>query len=193
MFDKDSMKNKTMLLIIIIASMAMMSPIGAHDAADAHHSISPTSNLILSFETPERYTDLRAAGESQVRFQTRTLEGFQRIFVELAAELPVGYSWHVTVTDIDLAGEVNAIGGSEAIRMVHPSYPPRIEFNHQLLDEQSQIILGGDETLQDLSFMQRPPRPAQRHHGLQHEYTLLKRWFERQVMPQIESSVGDQP
>jgi hypothetical protein len=162
-------------------------------AALAEISDNVDSALTLHFEQPERFTDLRAAGESQVRFQSRTLAGFQRILVELAAELPVGYSWQVTVTDIDLAGEVNAIGGSEAIRMVHPSYPPRISFNHQLLDEQGQTILSGGETLQDLSFMQRPPRPAQRHHGLQHEYTLLKRWFERQVMPQIESSVGGQP
>ena len=141
--------------------------------------------LTLHFEQPERFTDLRAASESQLRFQARTLAGFERIFAELADELPDGWTWQVTITDIDLAGDVRHDVGEERFRTVTASHPPRIHLKHRLLDDQGEVIVEAEERLIDLSFMHRLPSATLRHQTLHYEHQMLKRWFEQSIRPEF--------
>lgn len=143
--------------------------------------------LTLHFDNPERFTDLRPANESRARFEGRMLEGFERIFSELADELPEGWMWQVTITDIDLAGDIRHDARVERFRTVTPSHPPRINLTHRLLDDQGEIIIDAEERLLDLSFMDRLPRATlRRRQALYYEYTMLTRWFEQTIRPHFE-------
>jgi hypothetical protein len=175
---------KSALNAVLTISFAAMlcSSVLANDTDTAE------SNLSLSFQEPEKFTDIRPVRESRERFQERTLAGFQRIFAELASELPIGFHWQVMVVDIDLAGDVVPLfqPGMQEIRQVRDIYPPRIEFTHTLRDGNGQIVLEADVNITDLGFLQRPPRAAFRHRDLRYEYNLIKRWFEREVMREID-------
>ena len=158
--------------------------LAAGAAAEPEQTSHPA--LTLRFEQPERFTDLRAASESQLQFQARTLAGFERIFAELADELPDGWTWQVTITDIDLAGDVRHDVGAERFRTVTASYPPRVNLNHRLLDDQGEVVMDAEERLLDLSFMHRLPGSTLRHQTLHYEHQMLKRWFEQSIRPKFE-------
>lgn len=158
-------------------------------SASFHGQAEDASNLTLNFHEPEKFTDIRPANESRARFRERTLAGFERIFEEFAAELPEGYQWHVTVTDIDLAGDVNPMyrRNGQEIRVVKELYSPRVEFNYELRDAYNELVASGEENLRDMGFMQSPRMAGPRHQELRYEYTMLKRWFDRNLMPEVEA------
>ncbi|MEE2001900.1 DUF3016 domain-containing protein [Alkalimonas sp. MEB108] len=164
-------------------------------SASFHGLAEDASNLTLTFQEPEKFTDIRPANESRARFRERTLASFERIFQEFAAELPEGYQWQVTVTDIDLAGDVNPMytRSGQDIRMVKDIYSPRVAFTHELRDGYGARVAGGDENIRDMGFLQSPRMVGPRHQELRYEYTMLKRWFERNLMPQIEEHQAKLP
>ncbi|MDP4527551.1 DUF3016 domain-containing protein [Alkalimonas delamerensis] len=160
-----------------------------------HALADESSNLSLSFQEPEKFTDIRPANESRARFRERTLAGFERIFQEFAAELPEGYRWQVTVTDIDLAGDVNPMysRAGQDIRVVKDIYSPRVAFSHELRDAYGAQVAAGDVNLRDMGFMQSPRMVGPRHQELRYEYTMLKRWFERDLLAEVEAHQAKLP
>lgn len=175
--------------LFIAAAMAGLMGIGFASMA------SEPAELDLSFNEPEKFTDIRPANEHRARFRERTLAGFERIFEEFAAELPAGYQWKVTVTDIDLAGDVNPMytRSGQDIRVVKDLYSPRVAFSHELRDAYGAQVAVGDENIRDMGFLQSPRMVGPRHQELRYEYTMLKRWFERDLMPQIEAHQAKLP
>lgn len=156
-------------------------------SASFHGQADDASNLTLNFHEPEKFTDIRPANESRARFRERTLAGFERMFAEFAAELPEGYKWQVTITDIDLAGDVNPMysRNGQDIRVVKDLYSPRVQFNYELRDVYGERVASGEENIRDMGFLQSPRMAGPRHQELRYEYTMLKRWFERELMPHV--------
>ncbi len=61
----------------------------------------------VEYKDYKKFTDMKPANEPGVAFEKRTMASFDKIFADLAKQLPEGFSWNVVVTDIDLAGDVN--------------------------------------------------------------------------------------
>lgn len=164
-------------------------------SASFHGQAEDASNLTLNFHEPEKFTDIRPANENRTRFRERTLAGFEKIFEEFAAELPEGYKWQVTITDIDLAGDVNPMytRNGQDIRVVKDLYSPRVELNYELRDAYNELVASGEENLRDMGFLQSPRMAGPHHQELRYEYAMLKRWFERDLMQKVETFQQKQP
>ena len=135
----------------------------------------------------EKFSDIRPANESRKMYRERVLKKFDEFFHELAAKLPEGYSWELTVTDIDLAGEVDYfIGGAgNALRVVKDIYSPAIKFNHVLRDKYGEEIVSAEESLRDMGFLQ-SLRSVTANDELHYEQQMLQDWFEKELQPIVE-------
>ncbi|RTE85684.1 MULTISPECIES: DUF3016 domain-containing protein [Gammaproteobacteria] len=137
----------------------------------------------VTWENPDSYRDIRAAEELQSRFEERVFAEFERHFAELAGKLPDGQKLHITVTNLDLAGEVlpNQFGGSmNMVRVVRNSDFPSMEFNYRLESASGETLASGQERLrgrdmpgQGSSYIQ----GRSQHEMLDYERAMLDRWF----------------
>lgn len=144
------------------------------------------AELELNWQEPEKFTDIRAANDSRSRFQERVQRNFEKFFQEMASELPDGYSWQVTITDIDLAGEVDyfVTNTGQAIRVIKEINSPAIRFNHLLRDQYGEEVTGGEERFRDMSFMSRMS-PRGNTPEFEFERVMLQDWFKKELQPKI--------
>ncbi len=63
----------------------------------------------ITFEKVDDYNDIRTANGSRSKFKEKVLKEMEEHFTELASELPDDQKLSVTVTNIDLAGQLQLI------------------------------------------------------------------------------------
>ncbi len=165
---------KKLVLAGVIA--AMTSPVIANETNETEHLVD------ITWENPKDFTDLKPANGVRKKFRDNTLAKLQTYMDKLATSLPEGQQLKMTVTDVDLAGQVwpgHFVGfnaGSD-VRIVKRVYIPRIEFSYQLVDDQGNVIKSGEEHLKDMSFLDRSTAGLRRHDTLRYEKRMLKDWF----------------
>jgi len=93
--------------------------------------------------------------------------------------LAQGQVLKITVTDVDLAGEVEPWhGAANDVRVVRDIYPPRMTLAFRLTDAAGEIVAQGDRNLRDDQFMLRlsitmdDPR--------RHEKALIDDWLRKE-------------
>ena len=133
----------------------------------------------VSWQEPDNYTDIREGNELRDSFRQGLFRDFEMLFTDLARKLPDGYVFDVTVTDVDLAGEVNGMhwGLWPDIRVIKALYWPRMSFDYKLTDSTGQMLASGHEDIKDMAFFER---------GVQYRLTrfsfeerMLRDWFIR--------------
>ena len=141
----------------------------------------------VDWQQPEKFTDIRPANDSRKVYRERVLQKFDGFFQQLATSLPEGYQWQVTVTDIDLAGEVDyfAGGAGNALRVVKDLYSPAIKFNYVLRDKHGEEVASGEEKLRDMGFMQ-SLRSNHSNEEFHYEKQMLDSWFNKALLPKVE-------
>lgn len=141
----------------------------------------------VEWQEPEKFTDIRPANDNRKVYRERVIKKFDGFFSEMAAELPEGYKWQVTVTDIDLAGDVDyfAGGAGNALRIVKDLYSPAIRFNHVLRDKHGEEVISGEEKLRDMGFMQQL-RSVNSNEEFRYEKQMLQDWFTKELQPKVE-------
>lgn len=150
--------------------------------------------LELKWQDLEKFTDIRPANDNRKAFRERVLKKFEGFFTEMASQLPEGYKWDVTVTDIDLAGDVDyfAAGAGNAIRVVKDIYSPAIQFTHVLRDNHGETVVSGEERLRDMAFMH-SVRSANDNEEFRHEKHMLNNWFSKELQPKVEQYASALP
>lgn len=150
--------------------------------------------VTVTFEEPEKFTDIRPTNESRSRYQEKVTQTFERFFNSYAAKMPEGYTWQVTVTDIDLAGDVDYFAGptGQALRIVKDIYSPAVRFTHILRDSYGEEVLSGEERLRDMGFMQRLSTTSNRAE-FEFEQRMLNDWFNKTVQPAITQHAAVAP
>lgn len=149
-----------------------------------------TTQVEVQWQNPEKYRDVRPASESRKRFRESTFKKLDAYLQELSSKLPDGSKLLMTVTDLDLAGQVwpasfTVLGhGSSDIRVIKEVDIPRMSFNYQLMSSSGEILQGADVDLKDMSFMNRASRRF-RSDTLGYEKSMLKRWFDKEFSEQI--------
>jgi hypothetical protein len=136
----------------------------------------------VSWQELEKFTDIRAANESQQGFQARIIKEFDLIFVDLAKSLPDGYLLEVNVTDLDLAGEVNI--ANRDLRVVKSVSLPRMRFTYTLKNDGNEVLASGKESLKDMGFMSGSRTPSSMS-SFPYEEKMLHDWFVRQQRTKI--------
>ncbi len=141
----------------------------------------------VKWEDPDSYTDVKPANESRGGFQKRTFNALEEYFAELAESLPDGQTWSVTVTNLDLAGQVwpsSFVGfGSSAgtdIRLIKEIDIPRIAFSYTLTDASGATIKSADVKLKDMGFMDGLARKRHRD-NLAYEKEMIREWFNEEM------------
>lgn len=141
----------------------------------------------VQWQEPEKFTDIRPGNDSRKVYRERVMKKFDSFFAELAAKLPEGYSWHITVTDIDLAGDVDHfIGGAgNPLRVVKDIYSPAIKFSYVVRDQHGEEVVSADEKLRDMGFMQ-SLNSVNDSDEFRYEKQMLQDWFKKELQPKIE-------
>lgn len=141
----------------------------------------------VDWQEPEKFTDIRPSNDSRKAYRERVIKKFDGFFADVAADLPEGYNWHVTVTDVDLAGEVDyfAGGAGNALRIVKDVYSPAIKFSYVLRDKHGAEVASGEEKLRDMGFMQQL-RSANDNDEFRYEKQMLQDWFKKELQPKVE-------
>ena len=143
----------------------------------------------VEYKDYKKFTDMKPASEARGSFEKRTMAGFDKIFADLAKQLPEGYSWNVVVTDIDLAGDVNHMftQTGQQIRVIKDVFIPRVNFSYTLLDQNKGVVVEEkDLKLKDMGFMSRISN-TRVNESYGHERVMLERWFKDTIKPAVVS------
>ncbi|MBU2977601.1 DUF3016 domain-containing protein [Alteromonas sp. C1M14] len=136
----------------------------------------------VTWQAPDDYTDVRAANENRARFKERTFKTLDEYFAKLAEKLPEEQTLVITVTDLDLAGQVwpssfvfgNGMGSD--VRIIKRVDIPRIVFSYTLKDGAGNEIKSANVNLKDMGFLENSRLVAQSD-NLAYEKAMIKDWF----------------
>lgn len=169
---------KKFMLTLIASSMSIVSVQGFCQA-----------DVDIVWEKPETFRDVKPTSQSRKSFREQTFNSLQEYMQKLAERLPDGQTLTMTVTNLDLAGQVwpasfvgLGMSGSD-VRVVKSIDIPRMTFSYQLKDKQGVEIQQADVDLKDMAFMDRANRMFSSE-NLRYEKNMLKNWFEDEF-PQL--------
>ncbi len=141
--------------------------------------VQATAAVEVEFVAPEKFVDIgnRWSGVHDVD------DGIQNLRAALVqrgeAVLRPGQDMKISVTDVDLAGDVHPVGRSmEMIRVVKPLYRPSMEFSY-VVTEAGKTVREGKANIADSNFMDRFNRYF-RSDPLYYEKPMLDDWFAKE-------------
>jgi len=145
-------------------------------------TVANAGEVTVTWQEPGKYTDIRAGEQNKEQFEAALFKNFDGIFAELAKKLPDGVHWQVTVTDLDLAGDVMPIGTSgREMRIVKQNDRPAISFTSKLLDADNKVINEAQVELKDPNFFSRSAAIIGKDRKTYpYEEFMINQWFERQ-------------
>lgn len=135
----------------------------------------------LQWQDIDDFRDVRSVNGGQDKFERRTLQSLEEMFRSEAEALPANHTLHLTVKDLNLAGE---------IEYFHPGYPfglrvirnldfPTMDLAWELRDEHDTVIRSGDETIRDMGFRTSSFTRYDRFRSpLDYEEDLISDWFQ---------------
>ncbi len=142
----------------------------------------------ITWQNPDKYSDIKSGNQGQKSMLRSIDKSFGKEFTELAAKLPAGYQLLVTVTDLDLAGEVDPIPSRmmDQIRVLKDIYFPKITFDYQVLSAGGVAVLEGKAvTLKDMQYLS-GTRSAKSSDSYYYERKMLREWFTKDVLPNVK-------
>ena len=133
----------------------------------------------VTWQEPNNYTDIREGHDLRDSFRQGLFSDFELLFADLARRLPDGCVLDVTVTDVDLAGEVNGMhfGLWRDIRVIKALYWPRMSLDYKLTDATGQLLGSGHEDIKDMAFFDRGV--WLRLTRFSFEERMLRDWFKK--------------
>ncbi|MBY5923087.1 DUF3016 domain-containing protein [Ferrimonas balearica] len=160
---------------------------GSAMAEDAPKWPTQDGDVTVIWQEPDNYRDVKAGSGVQSRYQNHVFatlgKHLQKSIEPLLAE---GETITITVTDLDLAGDVRPSFGATPndIRIVKSVYPPRIEFSYEVKAADGSVKVVGEEKIADLGFDTRSTT-RYRNDTLRYEMRMLDDWVDRTLKPQL--------
>ncbi|MGF1689116.1 DUF3016 domain-containing protein [Photobacterium japonica] len=146
--------------------------------AQSNNSASPTIDIPpvhVTWENPQDYRDVRAATGSQSRFEATTFKHLTESFSHnMKPYLTDGQTLWVTVTDLDLAGDVRE---PRDVRVLNDNTPPRMTFSYSV-KEGDTVIAQGDANISSLGYQGKVIGLA-RDRPYAYENQLIKDWVKK--------------
>jgi len=151
-------------------------------AATLLSSAAYAGQVSVTWQAPEKYTDIKAAVGTDSVFQDVVTGELGTVFADLAKKLPDDVRWNVTVTNVDLAGEVHHAKGvtGKDVRVIKDIYLPRMSLSYSMVDDKGVKIAEGSDEIKDLTFLMKGPHIASGHTVLKYEEKMLQDWFRNQ-------------
>ena len=160
----------------VMVSALMLSPIAIAGEA------------VVEWKSPEKYTDIRSGDQSAKSMHNSVAKSLGGEFSGLAAQLPAGYRLSVTVTDLDLAGEVDPIPMRQMneVRVLKDIYFPRMIFDYQLKDARGAVLQGQtDVELKDMQYLS-SMRTTRSSESFYAERKMIRDWFSKQITASLK-------
>jgi len=150
-------------LLVCGISLAFLSPIAQSATVDIH------------WNDISKFTDVRVTNETAVEGRARVIKEFENIIKHAADKLGENYHFDITITDVDLAGVVRPVFGSNVneIRVIKGTDWPRINFDYVLKDGEKEVA-SGKISLRDMGFQYRSNFG---NSEFKYEEQLWKDWF----------------
>src|SRR5688500_5314047 len=142
-------------------------------------AFSSAATLEFSWDDPTKFRDMKQTDGNTAKFRTRVMNELEEQFRDEAEKLPADQTLHVTVHDVNLAGDVEYF---------HPGYPfglrvirsidfPTIDLSYELMDANKAVIQSGTEQIKDLGFRNAMMNTLQ-HDPFKYENQLIEDWYE---------------
>lgn len=158
-------------LLLALSVMAVFS--GVAQAGEAK----------LNWGKFDDFADVVTGHMSKEMFHEQIQKDFALVFNHLAKKLPDGYELEVTVTELDLAGDIRPgmwVGSMHDIRVMREIYWPRMNFSFELRNEKKEVIATGKEELRDMDYLRRARIPSG-NTSFEFEEKMLQDWFKKQI------------
>jgi hypothetical protein len=142
----------------------------------------------IKWQEPQSDVDVKGANESDKRFQKRVFRRLEQHLNQLAEDLPQGITLELLVSNVNLAGDVRYnFAMNQEIRLVEHIYWPMMAFQYKVKSGDS-VVLEDEVKIKDMAFMDRIMLGSRRDF-LSYEKRMLKDWFERKLLPQVEQAI----
>ncbi|TVL50602.1 hypothetical protein AYI98_08055 [Shewanella algae] len=169
--------------LLLAAALTSGSALAA-DKVD-EKPVTESGKVKIEWQSPKDFRDIKSASELQSRYEKRLFETLTKALdKDVSSSLKDNQKLELTVTDVDLAGDVRPTFGATAndIRVVKNVYPPKISFSYRLL-EGDQVVVAGDEKLTDMQFLDHVDRINS--DSFRYEERMLKDWFQKTLKPKL--------
>lgn len=132
----------------------------------------------IRFTDPTKFTDLRYT-TSDTEHDTMDLADEFRRYIErrTPAYLPADKRLEVTITDVDMAGELRPSGASLYMlrRQIRGIYPPRVDLEFRVVNADGTVERQGRRELRNNAYLY--GKYAKQRVPLVHEKALIERWM----------------
>lgn len=142
----------------------------------------------VEWKHPEKYTDIRSGNQTNKSRMRSIDNALGAEFTDMAAMLPPGYRLDVTVTDLDLAGEIDPVPTRtmSQTRVLKDIYFPRMTFDYRLLDAQGAVQLEEkDMKLKDMQYMSES-MSVKTNQSYYSERKMIRDWFNKRILPNVK-------
>lgn len=135
-------------------------------------------NARVSFTDPTKFTDLRYT-TSDTEHDTADLADEFRRYIErrTPSYLPADKRLEVTITNVDMAGELRPTGSSLYMlrREIRGIYPPRVDLEFRVVNADGTVERSGRRELRNNAYLY--GKYAKQRTKLVHEKALIERWM----------------
>jgi hypothetical protein len=167
--------------IVLFATLAVwlgsIAPLAAAAATPAESSVTVT------YVNPEQFTENRLYGRQDRFNRVDYLAQLKAYLIKQGqAILKPGQGLRVNITDIQLAGAYEPGRSSQwsYVRIMRDVYPPRIDLDFQLVDQDGKVLREGKRVLRDLDYLHSSlSLAAAQGSPLYYDKALLRRWLSR--------------
>lgn len=155
--------------------------------------VAQAAEVKVVWQDPDSYRDIEPTSQSKSSFRRNVFTNLEEYFKELGETLPADATWTITVTNLDLAGQVwpasfanvgfgmNGLGNSmNDVRVVKSIDIPRMSFSYSLNDAEGAVIKSADVSIKDMGFMDRSIY-RDRWDNYRYEKQMLKDWFAEEM------------
>ncbi|MCQ9616376.1 DUF3016 domain-containing protein [Paenalcaligenes niemegkensis] len=165
------------LVTALLAACAGPSPSAQRTSVES----AADATISVEFINASEFAEMRSHRLQRDSDSKAWMESLRKHLEQQAPQyLPPKTHLLVQLTDIKLAGEYEPWrrAGLYDVRIVRDIYPPRIDLNYQLSNNQGQTFKDGNAKLRDSAFLMR----AHGYHDdpLRYEKTLLDDWLRRE-------------
>ncbi len=164
------MKKRTLTSILGALLFGMISLVGQSNAPVVE----------ITFSDPDSFTDIRSKRSSDESDYSWILVDLSKHLQKLVATyLNEGDHLTVTITDIDLAGNLEFWHAPGDPRIIRDVYPPLIRLEFKLIDQSGMVKAEGSRRLSDRNFLGKIS--GNRTDPLRYEKELLKKWVKKEL------------
>ncbi|WP_110430284.1 DUF3016 domain-containing protein [Glaciecola sp. KUL10] len=178
------MKNSSLKLAsFCLFYMGVSTSVLASESVVTEENKTPETIEVV-WQDAEKFRDVRPVNEGRKRFRERVLQQLEAHIVSKGDDLPSGQSLKITVSDVDLAGQVwpmSFVGMGQSggdVRLIKDIDIPRMDLSYELMDQSGQVLKSDTVKLKDMAFLQSSHMRYRNDH-LRHEKKMLDDWFKR--------------